>query len=55
MKKIVLKKDTMNESELQRIYNYPINPSDSKISSDKRFVNIGKAGMGRTHWVCFYI
>ena len=26
MKKYKLKNDTMNESELQRFYNYPINP-----------------------------
>ena len=31
MKKYNLKNDTMNESELQRIYNYPIYPRDSKI------------------------
>ena len=40
MKKYNLKNDTMNESHLQRIYNYPIYPRDSKIHSDRGFVNI---------------
>ena len=31
MKKNNLKNDTMNESELQKVYNYPIYPRDSKI------------------------
>ena len=35
MKKHKLKNDTMNESQLQRVYNYPIYPRDSKIYSDK--------------------
>ena len=40
MKKCKLKNDTMNESQLQKVYNYPIYPRDSKIDSDKGFVNI---------------
>ena len=40
MKKYNLKNDTLNESQLQEIYNYPIYPRDSKIYSDKGFVNI---------------
>ena len=39
MKKYKLKNYTMNESELQRVYNYKIYPRDSKIYSDKGFVN----------------
>ena len=35
MKKYILKNDTMNESRLQRVYNSPIYPRDSKIYSDK--------------------
>ena len=31
MKQYKLKNDTMNESQLQRIYNYPSYPRDSKI------------------------
>ena len=35
-----LKNDNMKERELQRVYNYPIYPKDSKIFSDKAFVSI---------------
>ena len=31
MKKYKLKNDTMNESQLQKLYSYPIYPRDSKI------------------------
>ena len=55
MKKHKLKNNTMNESELQRVYNYPIYPRDSKIHSDKGFVNIDNGSQGGTHWTCFYI
>ena len=53
MKKYKLKNDTMNESQLQKIYNYPIYPRDSKIYSDKGFVNIDDGRMGGSHWTCF--
>ena len=49
MKRYNLKNITMNESELQRIYNYPIYPRDSKIYSDKGFVNIDNGSHGGTH------
>ena len=55
MKKFKLKNDTMNETELQRVYNYPINPRDSKIYSDKGFVNIDNGSQGGTHWTCFIV
>ena len=55
MKKYNLKNDTMNESELQKIYNYPIYPRDNKIYSDKGFVNIDNGRLNGTHWTCFYI
>ena len=55
MKKYKLKNDTMNESELQRVYNYKKYPRDSKILSDKAFVNIDNGSQGGTHWTCFYI
>ena len=45
----------MSESQLQKIYNYPIYPRDSKIYSDRGFVNIDNGSMGGSHWVCFYI
>ena len=44
----------MNESKLQRVYNYPIYPRDSKIYSDKGFVNIDDGSQGGSHWTCFY-
>ena len=53
MKKYNLKNDTMNESELQKIYNYPIYPRDSKLYPDKGFINIDIGRMGGSHWTCF--
>ena len=55
MKKYNLKNDTMNESQLQKITNYPIYPRDSKIYSNKGFVNIDDGQMGGTHWTCFIV
>ena len=55
MKKYNLKNDTMNESQLQKVYNHPLYPRDSKIYSDKGFVNIDNGRMGGTHWTCFII
>ena len=53
MKKYNLKDDTMNESQLQKIYIYPIYPRDSKIYPDRGFVNLdNRTG---SHWTCFYI
>ena len=45
----------MNESLLQRIYNYPIYPRDSIIYSDKGLVNIDNGSQGGTHWTCFIV
>ena len=55
MKKYKLKNDTLIESQLQKSYNYPIYPRDSKIYSDKGFVNIGGYFNGGSHWTCFCI
>ena len=55
LKKYKLKNDTMNESQLQRVYNYSIYPRDSKIYSDKGFVKIGNYQNGGSHWCAFYI
>ena len=55
MKKNKLKNDTMNESELQRVYNYAIYPRDYKMYSDKGFVNIDNGSQGGTHWTCFIV
>ena len=55
MKKYNFKNDTMNESDLQRVCNYPIYPRDSKIYSNKVFINIDIGSMGGTHWTPLYI
>ena len=55
MKKYNLKIDTMNESKLQRVYDYSIYPRDSKIYLDKGFVKIVDGSVGGYHWTCFYI
>ena len=39
----------MNESELQRVYNYEIYPRDSRLYSDKGFANIDNGSQGGTH------
>ena len=55
MKKYKLKNDTMNVSEVQKVYNYPIYPRDSKIYSDRGFINIDNVSVGGTHWTCFIV
>ena len=55
MKNYKLKDDTMNESQLQKNYNFHIYPRDSKIYSDKRFVNIDNGSQNGTHRTCFYV
>ena len=51
--KIKFKNDTMNESQLQKVYNFPIYPRDSKIYST--FANIDDGRMGGTHWTYFTV
>ena len=55
MNRDTLKNDTMNESDLQRVYNYEIYPRDSKIVSDKGFVKFDNGSIGGTHGVCFMV
>ena len=55
MKKYKLKDGFLNESELQRVYNYLIYPRDSKKHSDKTFVKIDNGSQGGTHWTCFIV
>ena len=55
MKKHNLKNDIMNESELQKIYNYPIYTRDSKVYSDRGFVKIDNGSLEGTHWTCFIV
>ena len=45
MKNYKLKNDTINEYQLQKNYDYPIYPRDSKIYSDRGFVNIDDGGI----------
>ena len=55
LKQYKLKNETMIESELQRLYNYPIYPRDSKVYSNKAVVNIDDGSMGGSHWCCFVL
>ena len=55
MKMYSLRNDTMNDSQLHKIYNYPIYARDSKIYSDRGFVNIDNGIMVGTHWTCFIV
>ena len=55
MKKYNLKNDNMNASELQRVYNYPIYPTDYKLYSNRGFVNIDNGSRGGTQWTCFIV
>ena len=55
MRKNKLENDTLNESQLQRVYNYSIYSRGSKIYSDKGFVNIDNGSRGGTHWTCFIV
>ena len=43
----------MDESELQKVNNYPIYPRDCKICSHERFLNIDNGSQGGTQWTCF--
>ena len=51
MKNYKLKNYTMNESKLQRAYNYKIYPRDSKIYSDKGYINIDDRSRGCSYWI----
>ena len=55
MEKNNSKDDTMNESESQKLYNYHIYPRDSKIYSDRGFINIDDGSQNGTHWTCFIV
>ena len=55
MKKYYLKNYTMNELQLQKNYNHPIYPKDSKIYSDRGYINIDNGSQGGTHWCAFYV
>ena len=55
MQKYILKKDTMNKSDLQSVYNYPIDPRNSEMYSDRGFVKIDNVSQGGAHWTCFIV
>ena len=55
MKKYILRDDTTNETQLQKVYKFSIYPRDSKIYSNKRFVNIDHGSQGGSHWTCFIV
>ena len=52
MKKYILKDDTINESEVQRVCDYKQYPTDSKVYSETGFVKIGDRKSGGKHWTC---
>ena len=55
MKKNYWKDNTVNEFELQRVYNYPIYTRYSKIYSDEGFVNNDNGSQGGSHWTSFIV
>ena len=54
-KKYKLKNNNLKESDLQRVYDYHIDPRNLDIYSDKGFVNIDNGQMRGTHWCPFYV
>ena len=55
LKKYKLTNNTMNESQLQKFQNCPINPRDSIITSNKGFVIFDHGDQHGTHWTAFYV
>ena len=55
VEKFKLKNDTINEYEIQRVYNYNLKPRDSNLCSDKIIVFIDNGSQGGTHWTCFIV
>ena len=45
----------MNENDFQRVFKYHIYPRDSRIHSNKGFVNKDNGSKGGTYCICFYI
>ena len=45
----------MKETQVQRIYNFPIYPRYSKIHSDEGFVNIDDGSINGSRWTCFIV
>ena len=55
MNKHKLKNNNMNESQLQKIFNYSIYTRDSNLYSNKGFINIDDGSQGGSHWTCFIV
>ena len=55
MKKFTLKNDTVNKSDMNKVFIFTIYPRDSKLHSDKGFVKIDNGSQGGTHWNYFHI
>ena len=55
MKKYIVKDNTINGSQLQKIYKHNTYSRDSKRYTDKGFVNIDDGSMGGSHWTCFIV
>ena len=55
MKKYNLKNDTMEDSEIQRVYKHPIYVRGSRLCSDIGSVNLDNGSQGGIHWCCFSI
>ena len=55
MKKFILKNNTMNKNELQKVYSYKKNSRYSKIKKDQVFVKIDNRSQGGLHWTSFIV
>ena len=47
--KYILKVDIMNESEIFKVYNVPIHPRDSIMTTNKGFILFDNGSIGGTH------
>ena len=45
----------MNESDLERVYNYNLYPRDSLITTNKGFVILDNRQLRGTHWCAFHV
>ena len=55
MNKHGLSDEAMKENDLTKKLNIKICPRDSKITTDKGFVNIDNGEQGGTYWTCFNV
>ena len=55
MKRDGLNDDVLTESDSKKIYKFSIYLRDSKIKTNKSFINIDIGNMGGSHLTCFYI